>query len=404
MIDRLLVRLPAGPAARTFLVVAFIDAAGRGLFLAGSALFFTQVIGLTTAQVGTGLSAAALCGLACGVPIGRLADRIGPGRMLIALQIWRAIGFVAYPFLSGFTQFLAVACFVGAVETAVGPILQSVAGAVAEGESLVRTMAMVAVVRNTAYAVSALVATLVITLAGTPAYVGFVLANAAAFLVTAVLLARLRLPRVTSGHEPGVAVKHLPWRDGRFVALALANGILYLHMVILSVALPLWIVTRTAAPKPIVGLALLINTVLAVTLQVRLSKGGDDVVRAGNLQRRAGFALVVFCGFAAASAFATPVVATALLLLAAVALTLGELWQSAGAWGVSFQLSPPHRRTYHLSLYNLGATGLAVAGPGVLSVAVIDQGPPGWLALAVVFALAGLAVPWIIRRRLEAGR
>lgn len=48
--------VPPGRAARTFLLVAFVDAAGRGIFLAGSALFYTQVIGLTNAQVGLGLS------------------------------------------------------------------------------------------------------------------------------------------------------------------------------------------------------------------------------------------------------------------------------------------------------------------------------------------------------------
>lgn len=48
--------VPQGRAARIFLLVAFVDAAGRGIFLAGSALFYTQVIGLSNAQVGLGLS------------------------------------------------------------------------------------------------------------------------------------------------------------------------------------------------------------------------------------------------------------------------------------------------------------------------------------------------------------
>ncbi|MER7168604.1 MFS transporter [Micromonospora sp. NPDC000207] len=396
----LLRRLPDGPAARTFLVAVFIDAAGRGLFLAGSALFYTQVIGLTTAQVGTGLSVAALCGLLCVVPIGRVADRIGAPQTLIALQLWRGLGFFVYPFLTDFTQFLLVACFLGMVENAVTPILQSIAGSIAGAGTPVGTMAAVAVIRNAAYSLAALAATLSITLAGPAAYTGFVLANATAFVLTALLLLRVRhgLPRVAATADPVSALAALPWRDLRFLGLALLNGVLFLHMVILSVALPLWIITRTSAPEPIVGVVLLVNTVLAVTLQVRFSRGGDDLGHAGRLQRRAGVALAVFCVLAAASAGSPPAVATAVVLLAAVALTFGELWQSAGGWGVSFQLAPADRRNYYLGLYNLGASGIAVLGPGLLTVAVVGRGPVGWLVLGGVFLVTGFLVAAIADR------
>ncbi len=401
MTNRLLAVLPADSTTRVFLLGAFVDAAGRGLFLAGSALFYTQVIRLTTAQVGTGLSIAALCGLLCGVPIGRLADRIGAPRMLIALQVWRAIGFLAYPFLTNFTGFVLVACFIGAVETSVTPVLQSVAGSVAEGRTPVHTMAKVAVVRNTAYAIAALVATVSMTLAGTAAYIGIVLANGIAFLVSAALLTRLRIPHVTGHAGSDLSVRHLPWRDLPFLALALANGILFLHMALLSIVFPLWIVTRTSAPNFLVGVALFLNTVLVVTLQVRMSRGGDDVGHAGRIQCRAGAALAVFCVLVAASAHANPVVASALLLAATAALTVGELWQSAGGWGVSFALAPVQRRAFYLSMYNLGASGMAAIGPWVLTAAVLNQGTVGWCLLGVVFVLAGLAVPAIIHRRMR---
>lgn len=392
-------QLPAGRAARVFLVVAFVDAAGRGLFLAGSALFYTQVVGLTNVQVGAGLSLAGLCGLICAVPIGRIADRVGDRRTLIVLQLWRAAGFLVYPFVSDFAMFLIVACFIGSVEVAVWPIIQSVAGSIAGDDSLVRTMAMVAVVRNVAYALAALVATVVISAASASAYTGIVLANAAAFLVTVMLLVRLRLPRRGSREDTGhgTGVRHLPLKNAPFLVLALANGILYLHMVILSVAFPLWIATKTAAPKSLVGVILFINTIMAVALQVRLSKGGDDIAHAARLQRRAGFALAGFCALVAVTGFVGTLAAALLLLLAIVVLTLGELWQSAGAWGVSYGLSPEARRTYYLSTYNLGATGMAVVGPGLLAVAVVEKGAAGWLGLGVVFALAGIAVPFVAR-------
>ncbi|MEV6569251.1 MFS transporter [Streptomyces kronopolitis] len=390
--------VPPGRAARTFLLVAFVDAAGRGIFLAGSALFYTQVIGLTNAQVGLGLSLAGLVGLVCAVPIGWLADRFGDGPVLVALQLWRAAAFLAYPLVDDFRLFLVVACLVGAVEWAAMPIIQSVAGATSEEGSMVGAMAVVAVARNSAYALSALAATAVITWASPRVYVVFVLVNALGFLVSGLLLLRLRLPRRATDHAPRErGAKLLPFKDVRFVLLSLTNGILYAHMPILSVAFPLWVVTRTDAPRALVGVALTINTVLAVLLQIRLSKGGDDLRRAGGKQRLAGLALAAFCLLVACTRSVDGATATVLLLLAAVALTLGELWQSAGGWGISYGLAPEAQRTYYLSVYQLGATGVTVAGPAVLVMAVVDVGPAGWVGLAALLALTGLVTPLLTR-------
>src|SRR5207244_9136469 len=81
----------------------------------------------------------------------------------------------------------------------------------------------------------------------------------------------------------------------RYLLLTVANGVLYLHSVILAVALPLWIVNRTSAPKAMTGVVLIVNTVMAVTLQVKLSAGGDDLARAARKQRFAGWALAACC-------------------------------------------------------------------------------------------------------------
>jgi MFS family permease len=397
--------LPKSPGARSFIIVAFVDAFGRGFFLAGSTLFYTQVIKLSVTQVGVGLSVAGLAGVICAVPVGRAADRFGDSRVLIILQLSRAAAFIAYPFVSSFGLFLVVAGCVGAGEWAIGPIIQSVATSTATDTSLVGAMALVAVVRNVAYALSAAIAAVAITLGDSRIYTGFVLANAAALLASAALTTRLRLrPRTQAA--PGRAGRLrswlLPFRKTSFLMLSLANGILYLHATLLPVIMPLWIITHTAAPRALVGVVLLVNTVLAVTLQVRLSRGGDDIHDAGRKQRRAGLALAFFAILTAASGSTPALAASLLLLLAVTALTLGEMWQSAGGWGISYALSPREQRTYYLSVYQLGATGMALAGPVLLSAAVIGQGAKGWLALAAVFALTGLAVPRIAGEPREA--
>ena len=64
--------------------MAFADALGTGTYLAGAVVFFTKALGLTAAQVGLGLSLGAVVGIATTFPIGALADRFGPRRVMIA--------------------------------------------------------------------------------------------------------------------------------------------------------------------------------------------------------------------------------------------------------------------------------------------------------------------------------
>jgi MFS family permease len=85
-------------------------------------------------------------------------------------------------------------------------------------------------------------------------------------------------------------------------------------------------------------------------------------------------------------------VATALVIAAAIALTLGEIWQSVGGWGISYAFAPPDQLGYYLSVYNLGLTGATVVGPVLVTFVVLRAGRFGWLGLAAAFAVAGLAV------------
>ena len=76
--DRLLRMIGPTPLVRSLAGQSVISAFGEGAFLTGSAVFFTIIVGLSAQQVGLGLSIAALTRFALSVPLGRLADRMGP--------------------------------------------------------------------------------------------------------------------------------------------------------------------------------------------------------------------------------------------------------------------------------------------------------------------------------------
>ncbi|GGM34162.1 membrane protein [Micromonospora sonchi] len=395
--------LPEETPVRHMLSVSFIDSVGTGMFLTGSALFFTRDIGLTAAQVGLGLSLAAVTGFLCTVPVGRLSDRFGALPVLVTLQIWRAAWFFAYPFVDDLPWFLVVCCLAGAGEWAAGPVVQSLLGSLVAPPARVRTMAAVMLVRNIGFVFGAASATIAIALGGGNVYRALVILDAVSFLASGALLLRLRGRLAVAEPPPNdPEQEHAEPRNRpslRYLVLACLNGVLYLHAVILSVGLPLWITTETKAPVELVGAVVVLNTVLAISLQMRLSRGVDGLRPAASRQLRAGFILAVCCGLVSLTGSTAPAVAATLLLTATVALTVGEIYQSVGAWGVSYGYAPDASRGYHLSIYSLGSTGTMIVGPALLTSVVMPAGTLGWLGLAVVLAVAGALVPVVVRFR-----
>jgi hypothetical protein len=79
-----------------------------------------------------------------------------------------------------------------------------------------------------------------------------------------------------------------------------------------------------------------------------------------------------------------------------VALTCGELWQSAAGWQISYALSRRDRQTEHLATFQLGTALQAIVGPAVV-VGMIFPSELGWVCFALVTAGAGLLVRPAVR-------
>ena len=388
--------LPPERGVRTLVLGSLVDALGTGLFLAGSALFFSRVLGLSTVQIGTGLSLGGLAGVLGIVPIGRLADRVGGRRAIVGLYVFRGACFAVYSFAHDPRVFYVVAFLIGAAEFGGGPITQSLVGAMVTDEARVRTMGVNATVRNTGFAIGAVLATGAVATGSKAVFAALVFADAATFFATAALLSRLPVTpaRPSSGSAGGRRDRTGRARvlTPRFLALATINGVLFTHTALLSVGLPLWIADHTDAPVFVVGTVVVINTLLAITLQVPLGGRLETVRAAARRQRRSGACLAVTCLLAAAAAHAGAVGASLLMAAAAATLTLGEIWQMAGGWRLAFALAPPQRRASYVAVYEIGPSAATAAGPVLLTWAVLRNGTAGWLGLAAVFALASLAV------------
>nr|MDT0664081.1 MFS transporter [Micromonospora sp. DSM 115978] len=231
------------------LAIGLVDSIGTGLYLAGSAIFFTTVVGLSTAQVGLGLSLAGLVGFVLQAPLGRVADQIGPRQMLIVLNLWRAVGFVGYVFVDDVVGFLVVATLLGAPEQANYPVNQALSEQVVGPEKRIALVARVRAVYNVGFTLGALFATVAISEGSRAAFYSLMIGNAATFLIAALTLPGVRLLVADSAASPARAglsrVKLTAVRDGRYVAVAGVNAVMSLHMSLLSIGIPLWVTLHT---------------------------------------------------------------------------------------------------------------------------------------------------------------
>ena len=77
--------------------------------MTGSAVFFTQIVGLSAAQVGLGLTCAGIAAFLAALPMGKLVDRFGPKKMWAVSATGQAAMFAVWPFITDFRGYVAMA-------------------------------------------------------------------------------------------------------------------------------------------------------------------------------------------------------------------------------------------------------------------------------------------------------
>lgn len=403
-LDRLIdVVPPAGPARR-LVAVSLVDSVGTGFFLAGSAIFFVRVLGLSAAQVGLGLAVSSLVGFLTTVPLGMLSDRLGPRRMLVLLHGWRGAWTAVLPWADGILAFTVVASLLAVAECAIMPLTRSLVSDAMGAQDRTRTLGFMRSWRNGGFALGAALTTPLIAADSRAAYTTIVLINAVSCLAAAVVVGRIPLlpAEPADPAEPAAARPDrtrplrpripLALRDRPYLALTLLDAALMTHVTLLSVAVPLWVTGHTAAPTAVVPILILTNTALAVALQVRFASQGESSRAGRTALQRAGLCLAACCLLLAPTGATSPAGTVVLLVLAVVALTAGELWEAAGSWSLSYRFARTDRESEYLSVFSLGSTAQYVVAPVVLTSLVLDAHAVGWIALAGAFVAVALTV------------
>jgi MFS family permease len=378
---------------RQLLLIGLVGRLGTGIAATVSALFVTQVAGLSLRSVGLALTAATALAVVASTWLGHLSDRLGAREMyagMLGLQAFATAGLVLVRGVTGYALVvLALAVADLGYRSAQGAVIH----AVVAPEQRLRTRAQVRVAANIGVAAGAGLGGVVLAVGTPTAYEAGLLATAVLLLITASLV--FRLPRVPAVSSPARSWEAL--RDRPFVLFMALNGLLNIHNPMLTVAVPLWIAIGTDAPHWVVSVLLVVNAAAVILLQIRLTRGTDTLPGAGRAGRRAGLLLCLSCAVLSLTSLTSNAVTIALLVVAAILHVGGEILESASGWGASYALSPPTLVGQYQGLHAMGRGLGDLVGPTLLTTVAIPLGPIGWLLVATIFAVAGFLTPVVLR-------
>lgn len=251
-----------------------VNSLGDGMFAAVSVVFFVEIVGLSAAELTRGLAVGALVALLIGVPVGILGDRVGPKRVYVTLLLLEGLAVACYSLVKGPNSFIALAVAAVATKRATPGVRNGLIAALTPREIGTRNRAYLRSVTNAGTAIGAGIAGLVLIAPTRGSLTAILIADALTFALTAAIIAGVNQPAPSLPRPSTSSFEVL--RNRTFLLASSGQALLSLNTLILTLALPLWIL-RTEAPPGLVGALIVGSTVLTVTLQVPASRLADTL-------------------------------------------------------------------------------------------------------------------------------
>lgn len=393
--------IPPG-RARRLAVATLIDWAGTGLWLSVSTVLMVKVVHLRPTQVGLGLTVGGLLGLGAVWPVTALTRRLPVRHVAITVQCLRGLFFLGYVLVHSAPAYYLVTALVAIADRPATSVNQVLVARYVPASERTGTLAAMHVATNAGVTLGALVGSIALVLPGRPSFDTVVVANSLSFAVAAWQLRRATAepavdePAATPApaSEPAAERRRRGRAPGwRFVLVTVGCGLLALLFPLFNVEIPLWLTSRTRVPAVTVSGLFVLNTILVVLLQARVTRRARDVPGGRRAAAVAGAFVAASCGVLAGLPGLAVGAAAAGFVVAGVLVTLGELHQGSAAWSLSFGLSPPGEETGNLALFNTGQAAALVLGPALCTSLVAWTGRGGFGILAALLALgAGGAV------------
>lgn len=382
------------PGSGRWAAASLINSAGTGLLLPLSVLFFTVHVGLSPSSVGVGLTIGGLIALVF-VPLGGIVvDMFGAKPVLLGCWGLAAAGYAGYGLVHNWGEFLVAVTIAEIAAAASSAAGKSLLAELATGDDRLRLLASQRSLGNLGYGVGGLLATAALAIGGV-AYDCVVYGDALTFLVAIVLAFGVPAPGrrrpVAGDWRASAGGLRLVLADRRYLALSALDFLTTFQDGALVVALPLWVVLHTQAPRAFAGILFTINTAVVVLFQVKATSGVRSIADVPRTYRR-GAAVMAVCAVVYLCAHYVGEAAAVVLLVVALLLhTATEMFVSAGEWTASIELADAAHRGKYLSIYRLGYSVQDALAPLIVTSLLAIGSVWLWPVLAVAVCGGALA-------------
>ncbi|WP_242215258.1 MFS transporter [Bacillus cereus group sp. BfR-BA-01383] len=395
--------IPSPGPVRTLAISQMINCIGEGAYYVCVTLFFTQIVGFTPAELGIGLTISWIVALLVGVPVGHFVDRFGPRRMAVLLAIGASLAIFSYLFIHSISLFVIAACIYTTCSRGVSAARSALVARAVDTEKISEAKGYIQSSFNLGLSVGAALGGIALMLGTKSAYWAILSLDALSILVAAWLILK-QMPEVRTENHSTEKGKLTVLRDKPYFLISIINAILMLHIPLIDVALPLWILNHTEAPAWIVAVLFIFNTLSVVFFMKYFSSGVTNMTSAIRYVSIAGVLLFFSCLIFSVSEGKSVLWSVILLLLAALVQVVGEMIQFSGTWQISFGLAPQDKQGEYQSFFGSGLTIAEMIGPFLLTNLVVYQGMVGWICLGVAFVVAGFAMGPAVRWAERANR
>jgi MFS family permease len=386
---------PPSPLAGRLSAQSLLFAVGEGTFLTGSAVFFTQIVGLSAAQVGLGLTLAGIASFLAAIPMGKLVDRFGPKRMWALSAAGQSSLFAFWPFIDSFTGYLTMAVAMEVVGALGGASHGAYTIDVLPQDERVKSRAYMYSALNVGFTLGSLLGGIALAFESDDVLRAVPWLTTVVFLLNAALILRLpnashdeRTPEQRRLKVPGPG----PLRNPGWMLTTFFSGVFWTNQVLLHLVIPLWLVEETDAPRVLLAFLFGTNTVMCIFLPMVAARGVEDVPTALRAVRVSTAFFVVSCLITLATHDTVGWVTIALVWLGHVTVTGAELYLSAASWSFEAELMDPRQRGAYQGASELSGTLGHVWAPALYTFLAMSWGAAGWLVIAGIVVVAAVAV------------
>jgi MFS family permease len=388
--------IPSDHARRVMSLSTLINTFGNGLFMTVEVIYFTLIVGLSPAKVALALSIAGGVALSVSVPAGHISDRFGPRNIASLAMVLEGLLMFALLSVHTYIPFLIVNIGMAVLGNISQTMRMATIAKLGEGEERVAIRAYQRAVTNFGISLGTVFAGIALAINTPLAYQLLLAGDALTFILAGYVF--LKMPYFEPTVERGEPITFQALRDVRFVGATALNAINSLHFVLQSVAIPLWVVRETTAPRWWVSVIMMVNTVAVMLFQVAASKGSGPVFAGAKLYRRASLAISIACILYSMSHGVGAITASAILILASAVHVYGELIGSAGSWSIGFGLADEKHQGQYQGVWSLSWGLGGTLGPAFVTLMAITLGQEGWFIMAAIFLINGILMHKLVTR------